>query len=401
MASEQGRLSLDAAGSRWNWLELIARYEFGARLVKWTVNRRWRDRFLLLGMCWLLVGCQFSFDQMVQDRWEFSAGYPSQWTSPNAEVVPVTHGIALIPREEPAVLLSGPLSLDLRRYRRVRISLITESPSEGRLGLVVEATGGSQRVSFSFKTHGGRLETFDLDLSGLPSGILKEAILVPSLIPQPVGVGSVRFDAVPPLVPWLDELLSPKPGVNLALRGYSINFVDAPSIHGRSLWQWLFPVVLGLAIAVFGFQGTAKWQATIRASAMQGLVIMWGLGVCFLVYHQSIALSVDVKRFGGLSREEAYQRMDAGPLWRDMRAVSSFATPNDSIELVLHVEGVMVSFLRYRAAYHLAPVPVLREGATLRLHYFADVHAPCATVEPRLVLLEESKRVCLFRVHAT
>jgi hypothetical protein len=278
--------------------------------------------------------------------------------------------------------------------------VFTESPSEGRLGLVVEATGGTERISLPFKTHGGRLETLDLDLSALPSGVLKEAILIPSLIPQRVGVRSVRFAAAL-LVPWLDELLSPKPGVNLALRGYSINFVDAPSIHGRSLWQWLFPVVLGLAIAVLGFQGMTRWQAMIRASAMQGLVIIWGLGVCFLVYHQAVALSVDVKRFGGLNQGAAYWRMDGGPLWREMRAVSSFATPDDSIDLVLHVNGGMDSFLRFRAAYYLAPVPVLHESATLRLHYFADVHASCATVEPRLVLLEESKQVCLFRVRAT
>jgi hypothetical protein len=256
-------------------------------------------------------------------------------------------------------------------------------------------------VSLPFTTRGGKLETIDLDLSGLASGVLRKAILVPSLIPQRVGVGSVRFASVL-LVPWLDELLSPKPGVNLALQGYSINFVDAPSIRGRSLWQWLFPVVLGLAIAVFGFQGMSRWQAMIRASAMRGLVIIWGLGVGFLVYHQSVALSVDVQRFGGLSREEAYQRMD-GSLWRDMRAVSSAATRDDSIELVLHVEGAMGSYWRLRAAYYLAPVPVLPKDATLRLHYYysADVHAPCATVEPRLVLLEESKRVCLFRVRDT
>jgi hypothetical protein len=203
------------------------------------------------------------------------------------------------------------------------------------------------------------------------------------------------------LAPWIDELLSPNPGVNLALRGYSINFVDAPSIHGQSLWQWLFPVVLGLVIAVIGFQGPARWQTMIRVSTMWSLLTIWGGGVGFLIYHQSVALSVDVKRFGGLSREEAYQRIDGGPLWREMRAVASLAIPNDSIELVLHVEKDEGSFLRYRAAYYLAPVPVLPEGATLRLHVFADVHAPCATVEPLLVLLGESQRGCLFRVRAT
>jgi hypothetical protein len=246
------------------------------------------------------------------------------------------------------------------------------------------------------------METFDLDLSGLPSGVLKEAILIPSLIPQPVGVGSVRFVAVF-LPPWLDEVVSPKPGVNLALQGYSINHVDPPSFHGRSLWQWLFPVVLGLAIAAFGFQGTARWQAMIRVSAIQGLVIIWVLGVCFLVYHQSVALSVDVKRFGGLSREEAFQSIDGGPLWRAMRAVSSYAKLDDSIEFVLHVGVAWSDYQFGRAAYYLAPVRVIREGlkATLRLHYFSGVHAPCATVEPRLVLLGESERFCLFRVGAT
>lgn len=336
---------------------------------------------------------------MVQDRWEFSEGLPSEWTSPNAEIVRVTQGIALIPREKPAVLLNSSLSLDLRRYRRVRLSVLTESPSEGRLGLVVETTGGIERVSLPFKTHGGVMETLEFDLPKLPSGVLKEVVLVPSLIPQSVGIGSVQFASML-LAPWLDELLSPKPGENLALRGYSINFVDAPLIHGQSLWQWLFPVVLGLAIVMIGVQGTARWQAIIRVSAMRGLVITWGLGVGFLVYYQAVALTIDVKRFGGLSPEEAYQRMDGG-LWRDMRAVSALATSNDSIELVLHVEEAMGSFLRYRTAYYLAPVPVLPEGATLRLHYFTDVHAPCATMEPRLVLLRESQRGCLFRVRPT
>lgn len=368
--------------------------------MRMIVNRRWRDGFLAVGMCWYLVGCQFLFDPMAQDQWEFSDGQPSGWTSPNAAVVRVTHGIALIPRDEPAVLLSGPLALDLRRYRLVRLSVFTESPSAGRLGLVVETARGIERVSLPFKTHGGGMEALDLDLSALPSGVLKEAILVPSLIPQRVGVGSVRFAAVF-LAPWLDELLSPKPGVNLALQLYTINFVEAPSIHGRSLWQWLFPVVLGLSIAVFGLHGTARWQAIIRASMMRGLLIIWGGGVGMLVYHQSVALGVDVKWFGGLGQEEAYQRIDGGPLWRDMHAVASVAMPNDSIELVLHAEEAAGSFLRYRAGYYLAPVPVLRKGASLRLHFFADAHAPCATVEPRLVLLEESERVCLFRVRAT
>jgi hypothetical protein len=123
--------------------------------------------------------------------------------------------------------------------------------------------------------------------------------------------------------------------------------------------------------------------------------------VCFLIYHQWVALSVDTKRFGGLSLEQAYQRMDGGPFWRDLRAVSSVATPRDSIELILHdVEEHKGNFLHFRAAYYLAPVPLRRENATLRLHYFADVHAPCATVEPDLVLLEESQRICLFRTRA-
>ncbi|MFZ5862554.1 MAG: hypothetical protein ACOYXR_06940 [Nitrospirota bacterium] len=363
---------------------------------------RWRNGLVLVvaGMGWLLGGCQFDSARMGQDRWEFSGGQATTWTSPNAEVTLLANGIGLTPRKDPPILRSGPLSLDLRDYRRLTVSLRTERASEGLLGLVVDTGGGTKRLSLRFTTRGETMETLDLDLSGLPLGVVREAVLIPSLVPQPVAVGSVRFVAVS-VASLLGEAVSPNPGVSLALAGSSINFVEPPSIRGRSLWHWLFFAIVVLAIVVFGLRGTAGWRVAIRTRAAQGLMAIWGLGVGFLIYHQSVALGIDVQRFWGLSADEAYHTMDGAPLSRDMRDVAAMATARDSIELIVHEADSLGQYWRGRAGYYLAPVPLVLSDATLRLHYFAGAHAPCGTLESDLVLVREAERFCLFRVRAT
>jgi hypothetical protein len=127
----------------------------------------------------------------------------------------------------------------------------------------------------------------------------------------------------------------------------------------------------------------------------------WGIGFVLLFYHQAVALAVDLRRFGDLSRNEAYTLVDGVPLWIDMHEVARRLPKDTTVDFITEAgEDPVVSALwTGRAAYYLYPI-LVRPGAAVKIRYFGGLHRPCAQIAPDMTVLQEADRYCLFKAGA-
>jgi hypothetical protein len=225
-----------------------------------------------------------------------------------------------------------------------------------------------------------------------------EAVLVPSLAIQPVLVASIGFE---PRGPWLTatvkELWSRAPGEAMALSGFSMHSIPPPVMDGRSVWVILVPVVLCAGILLRTGENGSGGRRLVRRSARAAVGAVWGLGFALLCYHQTVALAVDLERFGGSSREEAYELIDGTLLWEDIKSVAPLVPVGASVDFVTSpdLDPVVSALWTGRAAYYLIPVSV-RPSGEVRLQYYGGPHPPCASTDSRRRVLRESERFCLF-----
>jgi hypothetical protein len=306
------------------------------------------------------------------------------------------------PMGNAAMLSSGQMDHDPVAFERMHMRLKVGDATQGRVGLVLSGRDGSSRVVVPFDVAGGGTFT-DIEVS-LPAISrtdvrVVEVVLVPSLAVQPTVVASISFEPDKPwLVTTVGELWSPLPGEATALSGFAMHTLPPPVINGRSAWVGLIPLVLFAGILARFTRGESRVRTVVRRCAWATVAASWGVGFVLLLYHQILALGFDVKRFGDLSREEAYTLIDGVPLWDDMGTVARRLPPGSTVELVTDAgEDPVVSALwTGRAAYYLSPLRV-RPSAPIIIRYFGRAHLPCAQMASEGELLEEAARYCLFR----
>ncbi len=335
--------------------------------------------------------------------WDFRAESTPSWVSPNAQVVRVSDGLKVIPRSEPASISSGVIALDAGAYERARVRLSASQPSEGWLWLVVQTPTGTRREPRAFHVRGGGgMEDIlvPLALDKTDRSTVREAVLVTSVPPQPVTITSIAFEPLGGSI-WaaIRELGSPAPGETLAGAPFAMHNLPPPVVWGRSVWTVLIPVVLlaGM-IAMLAGDGSSAFRVAIRRAAWGVVGSVWLFGFGLVFYYQVVALRVDLSRFGGLERAQAYAAIDYVPLWADLREVARSVPPRASVEVVIDWDRPdVVTTWTARAAYYLYPVTV-QSRSPFRLRYFGRSHPPCGQVEPGSAVLREGERFCLFGV---
>lgn len=355
------------------------------------------------------LGCDSDSVSSAPDRWDFTDASVPRWTSSTGRVKAIPSGLLLLPKEQAVVLSSGPTRLAMDQYAAVRLHLVAWVPLEGRLELVIETSDGMKRHSVPFVVQGGGSKEeirLALDDNAPRHGILRELILVPSITPQRVVVASVAMEPLRvslQAMAILEEIMSRKPGVNAARRTYAINWLDPPSAFGRSVWAFLAPVVFVASILAFLTRtGVTRWQRGVRAAALGSVVGVWVLGLLFLLFHQGVAMTVDLSRFRGDTLVDKYHTIDGLPLWEDIQDVAPDLQKGAAIEFVFVMEGKADSSTIHgwssRAAYYLAPFATITTPAQLRLLYFGSSHRPCAEISPDLITVRDAERFCLFRI---
>ncbi len=333
--------------------------------------------------------------------WDFRVAFTPSWASPNAQVVRVSNGLMVIPRSEPASVSSGLIALDAGAYESARLRLSARQPSEGWLWLVVQTQTGTRREPRVFHVRGGgALEDIivPLALDKADRSIVREVVLVPSVPPQLVTITSIAFEPLGGSI-WaaIRELGSPSPGETAASAPFAMHTLLPPVVGGRSVWTVLIPVVLlAGTIAMLAGDAASAFRVAIRRTAWGVVGSVWLLGFGLAFYYQVVALRVDLSRFGGLERAQAYAAIDYVPLWADLREVVRSLPPRASVEVVIDRDRPdVVTTWTARAAYYLYPVTV-RSRSPVRLRYFGRSHPPCGQVEPESVVLREGERFCLF-----
>lgn len=335
--------------------------------------------------------------------WDFRVAATPLWYSPNAQVLRAPEGLAVMPHGEPSSVSSGLVALDARSYSAVRLRVTAQKPSEGWLWLVLRTSTGTTRAPRAFHVQGGGAPEdimVPLALDAADSAVIREVVLVPSAVPQPVTVSSIAFEPREGSVSdAIRELWSPSPGQIAATAPFAMHTLSPPLVGGRSVWTVLIPaVLLAGTVAMLAGDRTSAYQAAIRHGAWGIVCAVWIVGFGLAVYHQAVALSVDLSRFGGLPRAEAYAVIDYVPLWEDMREAARSVPPHTSVEVLIDWDrSDVVTTWNARAAYYLYPI-VVRSSSPVRIRYFGRAHVPCAKVEPNRPLLHEAERFCVFGV---
>ena len=325
-----------------------------------------------------------------------SASIPS-WTSPNADLSAEADGFMLMPSVEPAILLSDPMMADVRMYTTARLRLTAQEPTQGRLGLLIETPGGESRVQVPFAVRGGGV--LDEVVVALPSergyvGILRGVLLVPSFHVQPVLVASIVLEGRTAGLDAVWDLLSPQPGVEAARSGTGINTLAPPSMAGRSIWVWLMPFVLGVAVVGFLVTGGAGRRSRARVWSRRGLVAAWGVALIFTAYYQVVAAVINVKDFGGLSLADAYREIDGVPLWDDM--LDAGRALDRTVPVGFRADGERGESWKVRAAYYLYPIRVA-DSVSSWIQYYGRQHPPCEDARLSGVVRIAGERYCLVQ----
>ena len=334
--------------------------------------------------------------------WDFTHDSSPSWISPNALVTRAPDGLVLTPKGEPAGVSSGPVDLDTGAHGRLRLRLKMGESSEGRVGFLVRTPSGSQPVERSFQARGGGAPeeiVVPVALDGAARALVREVMLVPSMVLQSVVISSITFESGEGAA-WasLKELVSPLPGDSAARDPFAMHTLSPPLFDDRSVWAILVPIVfLAVPIAVALRENDRRIGVGIRRWAWGIVAAVWIFGFAIAFYHQAVALRVDLSRFGGLGRAEAYAVIDYVPLWEDMRQIARLIPPRASVEVVVAGDRPDVQATwKARAGYYLYPI-VVRTPSAVRIHYFGTAHAPCTQVDPDRLLLHEAERYCIFR----
>ncbi|MBI3607486.1 MAG: hypothetical protein HY207_05940 [Nitrospirae bacterium] len=335
-------------------------------------------------------------------QWEF--GNPS---TPDWQPLTQTRmfrsggGLLLIPGREPAAVSSGPIDLDIRDYRNIRLRFQVRSPADGVLRFRLWSVEGARWVAQQVSAAGG--DTFEEirgDLTwGWASGErIKEIIFTPSLVPQAVMVSDVELEPANGLMlAALQDLVSSFPGVVLAERAVTINTVSPPSIKGRSIWAVLIPMVFVMAAIVSLVPDmSTEWAPVAGRIAWMSIVGVWVIGFAFLLYYQAVALKTDLVRFRGWDRSVAYAAVDGAPLYSDLADAVSRLPPGSGVTFSTDQGGFSGMILKARSRYYL--YPRVESGASFRFHYFASDRRACHEVMPDAAVISEAERFCLFRV---
>lgn len=337
-------------------------------------------------------------------QWDFRAVSTPAWISPNAQVVRASNGLVVMAQREPASISSGLIALDASAYGRVRLRLSAQQPSEGRLWLVVQTGTETRREPRAFHVRGGgALEDIvvPLTLDATDGSTIREAVLVLSVSPRLVTIASVAFEPLGgPIWSALREVGSPSLGETAAIAPSAMHTLPPPVVNGRSVWTVLIPAaLLAGTIAILAGDPTSALRTSIRRTAWVTVGGVWLVGFGLAFYQQVVALRVDISRFGGLERAQAYAVIDYVPLWADIQDVALSVPPRASVEVVIDWEDRpdIVATWSARAAYYLYPVTV-RSRSPIRLRYFGRPHPPCRQVESESVVLREGERFCLFGV---
>ncbi len=328
--------------------------------------------------------------------WDFRDDVTKSWTSPNAQVSRHAKGVTLTPAAEPALLSSGALALNTRRYASVRLRLIALEPTEGRLGLVIETPQGIHRSVLPFQVRGGsEVQTIAIPFPEHEAhGTVRAAMLVPSARLQPVTVVSLVFDPTP--LEWIragfEDLFSSWPA--RANSGSNLNVLAPPSMWGRAIWIVLTPIAAWMAAAWLVVPESSLLPRLGGPWAFRGIALVWGVGLMFLIYHQIWALSIEVAAFGGTSRAEAYRLLDGAPLYEDLVEAARFIDPRAQVDFV--VGSGDPPLWGVRAEHVLYPI-VIRLGSPTILRYFGRSHPPCGEIEPSAMVVRDAERYCLLR----
>jgi hypothetical protein len=227
------------------------------------------------------------------------------------------------------------------------------------------------------------------------AGILRGILLVPSFRLQPVLVASIVLEGRMAGLDAVWDLLSPQPGIEAARGGSGINTLAPPSMAGRSIWVWLMPFVLGVAVVGFLATGGAGRRSRARVWSRRGLVAAWGVALILTAYYQVVAAVIDVKDFGGLSLADAYREIDGVPLWDDM--LDAARALDRTAPVGFRAAGESGKFWKNRAAYYLYPIRVA-DSVSSWIQYYGRQHLPCEDVWPDGQILVAGERYCLIRV---
>lgn len=336
----------------------------------------------------------------LKPRWDFPSA-ASPWKSTNSHLRRTTDGLMITPTAGAAIISSSLMDHDPAAFERMHLRLKVRDATQGRVGLVLRGRGGSSRVSVPFDIPVG--ETFTdievpLPVTRRPDVRVVEVVLVPSLAVQPAIIASLRFE---PSGPWLatavGELSSRLPGETLALSGFSMHTVPPPVIDGRSIWAVLMPLVLAAGTLTQLATGASRNQSVVRRVGFAIVVGVWGVGFLFVLYHQTIALGVEVQRFGDLNREAAYTEIDGVELWEDMSQVARQVPAGSAVEFNTSPgeDPAVSAFLKGRASYYLYPV-LVRTPAPVKVLYFGGAHSPCEHIQSGETVLHEAARYCVF-----
>lgn len=334
--------------------------------------------------------------------WDFRAAVTPSWRVLGGEGHRTEAGLMVVPTEAKAPAIgSDRIALDAGQFSGIRIRFSTRSPLSGNLWLVVDHHGERRSLPFPFHGRGGAEEEVVIPLGSnwAPKTTFQGVVVIPSGEPQVVTLSSIAFDRREGSVAGMfRDLVAPWPGEAASRERFAINGIPPPLVNGRSLWAVVVPVVLlaGSVAALIGAVRAGPWSVVRRIGwAVVGLA--WVLGTALTLYHQSVAWRLDVSRFAGLSRSDAYAVIDGLPLWDDFERVARLVPSRATLDVV--VEGQdpeEQGFWRHRAAYYLYPI-VVHSQAPIRIRYFGGSHRPCALVEPDATVLSEAERYCVFR----
>jgi hypothetical protein len=345
---------------------------------------------------------QTSGAAFLTSAWDFRVVSTPSWRVLGGQGLGTDHGLTVVPAEEKAPAVgSERTALDPQDYTDIRIRLSTQHSSSGKLWLVVESAGERRGVPYPFRVRGGGVEeeiVVPLGSDWAQRTTILGLGMVPSDELQPVTIASIAFDRVswsPAAV--FRELGSPWPGEAASKETFAINALPPPLMGGRSAWAVVVPVVLlaGTAAALIGPIRLGA-LATVRRGAWIIVGVAWAIGLSLTLYHQLVAWRLDVSRFSGLSRAQAYAVIDGVPLWDDMAQVARVIPPRTNLDVVVDVSDPEKQGLwLHRAAYYLYPI-VVQSPAPRQLRYFGGAHEPCGRVEPDATVLLDAERYCLF-----
>jgi hypothetical protein len=328
-------------------------------------------------------------------RWDFADATTPAWHSPNATVTRSTEGLTLDPAGDPAQIRSTPIDVQAVRHDRLRVRLKTERAAAGTVRVVFITLTGRRYLERGFRTQGANFEEVVVTLGDdLPPDVVgQEIMLTPSNEVQRVVIASIALEpSATTLVARIEEAVSPWPGEAASWEPASINMLRPPTVDGYSIWRALVPLVLVLGAAAVELDGMGARRRPTRL-AWAAVCAVWGAGFALAVYHQAVALSLDMARSG---RASAYTAIDYVPLRDDMQTVARYVPAGASVEVSIREDRPnVVTTWTARIPYYLYPIRV-RDQSPFTVVYFGQPHLPCEQVEPGRPLLHEAMRFCLF-----